>query len=215
MFCLKTYSIIFISFFLVSFFLQIGRGEAVIPNRPFLSSVSSQKEIVLPSACSLLSREGRRGCRLILSHLPHLASDAQTRSQTQSQRPKGGVLGRAVRRGLRSMRDATRSVAKRTCAASHRLRVETDRVDLIGQRWTADASKKKEKAPKSEKRMRKKERKVVFFTVKKKAKCQEQPKEQTVSTPQGRTMAVTPSYLLASLQRGLCVAMGATCVGRT
>ena len=28
---------------------------------------------------------------------------------------------------------------------------------------------------------------------------------QTVSTPQGRTMAVTPSYLLASLQRGLCV----------
>ena len=155
----------------MSFFLQIGRGEAVIPNRPFLSSVSSQKEIVLPSACSLLSREGRRGCRLILSHLPHLASDAQTRSQTQSQRPKGGVLGRAVRRGLRSMRDATRSVAKRTCAASHRLRVETDRVDLIGQRWTADASKKKEKAPKSEKRMRKKERKVVFFTVKKKATC--------------------------------------------
>ena len=54
-------------------------------------------------------------------------------------------------------RDATRSVAKRTCAASHRLRVETDRVDLIGQRWTADASKKKEKAPKSEKK--KKERK--------------------------------------------------------
>ena len=111
-------------------------------------------------------------------------------------------------------REATRSDAKRTCAAAHRLRVETDRVDLIGRR-TADASKKKEKAPKSEKRMRKKERKVVFFTVKKKAKCQEQPKEQTVSTPQGRTMAVTPSYLLASLQRGLCVAMGATCVGRT
>ena len=201
--------------------MQIGRGEAVIPNRPFLSSVSSQKEIVLPSACSLLSREGRRGCRLILPHLPHLASDAQTRGQTQSQRPKGVVLGRAVRRGLRSMRDATRSVAKRTCADSHRLRVETDRVDLIGQRWTADASKKKEKAQKSEKK--KKERKKKKAKEEKnrpfqEATCQEQrPKEQTVSTPQGRTMAVTPSYLLVSLQKGLSarVAMGATCVGRT
>ena len=104
-------------------------------------------------------------------------------------------------------REATRSDAKRTCAAAHRLRVETDRVDR--QRWTADASKKKEKAQKSEKK--KKERKKKKAKEEKnrpfqEATCQEQrPKEQTVSTPQGRTMAVTPSYLLASLQRGLCV----------
>ena len=156
-FCLKTYSY---PSSLCPFSWTFGRGEAVIPNRSFLSSVSSQKESVLPSACSLLSNKGRRGCRLILPHLPHLASDAQTRSQTQSQRPKGVVLGRAVRRSTRfapcraslspldakrSTRDATRSEANLRRFASPQSRNGSSRPDRTTDRRCVEKERKSPK----------------------------------------------------------------------